>query len=551
MYHSLLTNRYLTSRVIPLIAVAAVALCVALVIIVVSVMTGFLDMVKSSGRKLMGDVVVSYPVSGLPYYDRLIEKISALPEAAAATPVVDTWALLRMPYPMGPNKETQTVQVWGIEPESFSAVTGLESTLYWRPVTPELADTIRTDDYRNRLGDRATELLEQGRTLKTGNPRLPAMITGIHVSIGNDRQRDGSYEPRPHMTGSWFMPNFEVTLTAVPVVDDGVIEPTHQTFQIVNEFISGVFLIDKTRIMVPLEVAQEMLSLDRAERVDPDDPDVILGEDPARATLVLVRAADGVSPDTLRDAVEAAYYEFHFEVMNDDTALVKPPAAGFGLGIQTWEQQQAEFIGPVEKERELMRTLFSLIYLVCAGLVLSIFWAIVYEKTREIGILRSVGASRMGISWIFLRYGLVIGVLGAVGGLALGTLVVHNINLIHNGMGDPPVLLAIVAFGLAVLAALVMIIRSLSGRLLPMVLGSLVTLLLSLLGSIMLFIKYVLGGLVMWDPSVYYFTKIPNQVDYGSAIVTMIAAVVFSILGAFIPAAKAADTDPVRALRYE
>ena len=59
MYHALLTNRYLTSRVIPLIAVAAVAMCVALVIIVVSVMTGFLDMVKSSGRPLMGDVVVS------------------------------------------------------------------------------------------------------------------------------------------------------------------------------------------------------------------------------------------------------------------------------------------------------------------------------------------------------------------------------------------------------------------------------------------------------------------------------------------------------------
>ncbi|MHC4710062.1 MAG: hypothetical protein ACYTA3_06480 [Planctomycetota bacterium] len=51
MYHALLTNRYLTSRVIPLIAVAAVALCVALVIIVVSVMTGFLDMVRSSGRR--------------------------------------------------------------------------------------------------------------------------------------------------------------------------------------------------------------------------------------------------------------------------------------------------------------------------------------------------------------------------------------------------------------------------------------------------------------------------------------------------------------------
>ncbi len=86
MYHVLLTNRYLTSRVIPLIAVAAVALCVALVIIVVSVMTGFLDMVRSSGRTLMGDVIVAYPVSGIPYYERLIERIERLPEAAAATP---------------------------------------------------------------------------------------------------------------------------------------------------------------------------------------------------------------------------------------------------------------------------------------------------------------------------------------------------------------------------------------------------------------------------------------------------------------------------------
>ena len=104
MYHALLTNRYLTSRVIPLIAVAAVALCVALVIIVVSVMTGFLDMVRSSGRTLMGDVIVSYSVKGIPYYERLIERIERLPEVAAATPVVDSWGLLKMPYPEGPNK---------------------------------------------------------------------------------------------------------------------------------------------------------------------------------------------------------------------------------------------------------------------------------------------------------------------------------------------------------------------------------------------------------------------------------------------------------------
>jgi len=72
VYQTLLTTRYLTSRVIPLIAVAAVALCVALVIVVVSVMTGFLDMVQSAGRTLMGDVIVSYGISGIPHYEDLV-----------------------------------------------------------------------------------------------------------------------------------------------------------------------------------------------------------------------------------------------------------------------------------------------------------------------------------------------------------------------------------------------------------------------------------------------------------------------------------------------
>ena len=75
MYQTLLTSRYLTSRVIPLIAVAAVALCVALVIVVVSVMTGFLDMVQSSGKTLMGDVIISNGISGIPHYEKLVNRL--------------------------------------------------------------------------------------------------------------------------------------------------------------------------------------------------------------------------------------------------------------------------------------------------------------------------------------------------------------------------------------------------------------------------------------------------------------------------------------------
>jgi len=144
-----------------------------------------------------------------------------------------------------------------------------------------------------------------------------------------------------------------------------------------------------------------MLQLDEAIHVnDKGEED---GVYPARATMILVRAKLGVTPEALRNRVEKAYLEFYEEILHDPTAMVKAPRMSFGLTVKTWVQQQAQFIGPVEKERELMRVLFSIVYLVCAGLVLSIFWSIVYEKTRDIGILRSIAASREGVLWIFTR----------------------------------------------------------------------------------------------------------------------------------------------------
>ena len=554
MYHALLANRYLTSRVIPMVAVGAVALCVALVIIVVSVMTGFLDMVRSSGRTLMGDVIVAYPVNGIPHYERLIARIEALPEAKAATPVVDGWGLLRMPYPVGRRKDTKSVQFWAIEPAGFARVTGYDDTLYWRPPTDEVSET----DFRRELPSEVLEpVLEDGRTLRDNRSGKPGIVLGVHVSIANERQSDGTIRPIRRQRGdSWWMPGYQVTLTAQPTAGGTMLtQPKSVIFPVVNEFFSGVYLIDESRVMIPLDVGQEMLHLDEGQIIDDQQLDdlgmpKVIGIDPARATMVLVRAVDGVDATALRRQVETAYVAFQQELI-DEGALVPPPSyINGGVSIKTWAEQQAKFIQPIEKERELMRTLFSLVYLVCAGLVLAIFWAIVYEKTRDIGILRSIGASRLGISWIFLRYGLVIGVGGAVFGLGLAYLIVRNINTIHGAMGDPPTELIYITGGLALTSLLITIVRSLGGRLLPMVLGVLVTVTFALAFVGVVMLKRA-GGVVIWDPSVYYFSRIPNEVDRQAAVITMIGAVLFSLIGAFLPAAQAADVDPVKALRYE
>jgi lipoprotein-releasing system permease protein len=549
VYHSLLTNRYLTTRVIPFIAVGAVALCVALVIIVVSVMTGFLDMVKSSGKTLMGDVVIAAGGRGIPHYQRLLTMLASQPEVAAATPLVESFGMLKMPY-----GTTVHVQFWGIEP-SFADVTDYRNTLIWKTTTPEQAERLAPDAPHH--ADPAA-IVADAQALHDSRSNGPGVVMGVYVSDLNDRQRDGTYRPfaGPGGPWQWWMPAHTVTLSTF-ALDGGLSGENVESrvLPVINEFASGIFLIDDRRVFIPLAVGQAMLHLHEAELVSATEKDErglprVLGIDPARVTRVLVRARPGVTPVELREVVQACYQAFHQAVDEDPAVLVIPPPLGAMVNVQTWLEQQRDFIGPIEKERQLMQTLFSVVHLVCAGLVLAIFWAIVHEKTRDIGILRSIGASRLGVVWIFLRYGFVIGVLGAFAGLGLGYLVVHNINAIHDAMGDPPLWLIVVMFALGALAAAVTLAQARQGKLLPVVLGLILTPTLLGAAAVTLVIRHR-GGIVMWDPTVYLFTHIPNTIDVGNALMTMAGAVVFSLIGAMVPAAKAADTDPVRALRYE
>jgi ABC-type lipoprotein release transport system permease subunit len=154
VHTQLLVRRYLTTRIIPLIAVGAVALCTALVIIVVSVMSGFLENLRNSGRTLMGDVVLNRPVQGIPYYGELVRDLEALPGAQAASPLVDTYGLVRMPYPDGPSKDVVTAQVWAIDAESFARVTDFETTIWWKPAgSAEEALAMGDDDPRRSIDD--------------------------------------------------------------------------------------------------------------------------------------------------------------------------------------------------------------------------------------------------------------------------------------------------------------------------------------------------------------------------------------------------------------
>ena len=546
MYQPLLANRYLASRIIPLIAVAAVALCVGLVIIVVSVMSGFLDMLLSSGRTLMGDVIVRYSDPGLPYYEDLLADIENLPEASAATPVVDNFGLLKLPY----NDRTEGVSIWGIDPPSFARVVDFEKTLVWDEVPAIVVDDLEARAEGGQTFRLPPEDLGEIPTLDptTGDAGL---ILGVEIDTATKaRNRAGEYEVR---FPRYWMPIQDVEITLLPVSTDGRMQkPDNRRFRVVNEFATGVFQIDSKRALLGIETAQRMLGLEAApiydtKKLDETGELVRIGTFPARTQMILVRAAPGTTPDLLKQAVGRAYDDFQARIRDDDTLLIKAPSRPF-VSIRTWREQLRDILGPVEKERELMRILFSIVYLVCAGLVLSIFWAIVHEKTRDIGILRAVGASRPGILGVFLAYGLVIGLAGAVIGALLGWFVTTNINAIHEALGEPaPAWSWIGGYALTTLMLVAAVVSAIQGSMLRVLLAIVGGLVVAAASTGLLMHQ----GFLMWDPSVYYFDRIPSRVDWFSAVLTMAGAIVFSVLGASIPAARAADTDPVRALRYE
>ncbi|MBY0262762.1 MAG: FtsX-like permease family protein, partial [Phycisphaerales bacterium] len=218
----------------------------------------------------------------------------------------------------------------------------------------------------------------------------------------------------------------------------------------------------------------------------------VIGTEPSRVTTVLVKAKPGIDAETLRKRVVEIYGGF----ARAHDGKVPDALTAEGRMISTWERSLSTFIGAVKKETAMVVGMLLFMSLVCAVLILCIFWAMVSEKTKDIGILRAVGASRGGVAWLWLRYGLVIGVVGAALGLGLGSLIVVNINPIHEWMGE---------------------------RL----------------------------GISIWDPSVYYFPTIPNIVERNKAMLVVVSAIVCAVLGALIPALKAAFMDPVRALRFE
>jgi len=165
-------------------------------------------------------------------------------------------------------------------------------------------------------------------------------------------------------------------------------------------------------------------------------------------------------------------------------------------GIADWRQNNSSFYNALEVERNVMFLILTLIIIVAAFNIISSLIMLVKDKSHDIAILRTMGASRGMIIRIFFYTGASIGALGTFAGGLLGVLFAQNIGAIQRWLEN-------------------------------------------------------LTGTELFAEEIYFLSQLPAQMDVGEVTTVIVMALVWSFLATIYPAWRAARLDPVEALRYE
>ncbi len=235
--------------------------------------------------------------------------------------------------------------------------------------------------------------------------------------------------------------------------------PRVKAYKVVAIFQAGMNEYDATYTFLPIEAAQ------------------IFFQKPDAATQIEVRVSDpehvGIVSTEIRDAL-----------------------AGKPLRVIDWTQSNDSFFAAVTVEQNVMFLILTLIILVAAFNVVSSLIMMVKDKTRDIAVLRTLGAGRGAIMRIFLMCGASVGITGTLVGTFLGVVFCLNIEHIRQGLQS-------------------------------------------------------ITGTKLFDPEVYYLEHLPAKLEWPTVMQVMLMALVLSLLATLYPSWRAARTDPVEALRNE
>ena len=521
MYKYLLGWRYLRTRWIALASIISVTLGVATLIVVNSVMAGFTHEMMDRMHGILADVIFEGPgLNGFPDAQRHMAEIRRVAGdyIEGMTPVVTVPAMLT--YEFRGHQFNRQIMLIGIDEETHASVSDfskylqhpenrrkLSFDLHQRGYdvvdhqSPENAvprpDLERAGwTYRKMWGERKKamqRIQEAEEAIRRRQPdpsepsgvpqdpfqgRVAAEPNGVANNVFDEatRQHTGAiigkgliaqYLPAESADRFLVIPGDDVQITVPKMPGPTNHRPTGESriFTAVDVYESKMSEYDSQFVFVPLRELQDMRGMiDNATGI-------------GNITSIQIKLKNEADGELVRDKLRAA---FRAEL----------------YGIYTWQDKQSSLLTAVALEKSILNILLFLIIAVAGFGILAIFYMIVVEKTRDIGVLKSLGASRGGVMGIFLSYGLSLGTVGAGAGLAIGLLFVRYINEIRD------------------------VLESITGT-------------------------------KVFDPSIYYFFRIPTIVEPLTVGWVVLGSIGIAVLASVLPARRAARLHPVEALRYE
>jgi len=561
MYQLLLCVRYLRTRYIALASIVSVMLGVATMIVVNSVMSGFATEMRTRINGILADIIIeTHSYDGEPNSAELMKlaRRTAGDQIEAMTSTVQVFGLMH--FSRGGQWIPRPVELVGIEPESKSQVGPFVEHLDSYKEVREKGVVVRPA-LRQKGSKLSWELTEQAAAYR--RDKMQRLRERMQFYQQSDPVREVAPVERPKFEGD--EPQFDdgqasAVQTANAQEQAGSDSPRIQQ-------VAGEDPSQPTTRRVEGDIFQDnqfpvpgTLPSDGFDATDPNGPckgRVIIGrglvewlmedengelvvrhgvepgDDVKITTVSAGRPPRPVSfPATVVDLYKSGMSEYdsslvfcNLDYLQEIRGMIDPQSQERSVtaiqiklkdynqsakvvkllenvfprhqfSVKTWEQKQGPLLAAVDIESAILNVLLFLIIAVAGFGILAIFFMIVVEKTRDIGILKALGASSRGVMSIFLLYGLGLGMVGSGVGVGLGLLFVRYINEIEA------------------------------------------------------FLALVTGRKV-FDERIYYFPKIPTDVNAFTVTWVAVGAVAIAVMASILPARRAARLHPVQALRYE
>jgi lipoprotein-releasing system permease protein len=453
MYKIILAIRYLLKRRISYFSLFAVALCVFVVLIVITVLSGLTRDFKNKMHQWTGDCVVSSSsLVGFAHYEEFIEQLQREETIDAISPVIRNYTILKVASSGYENAETsqKPLRIMGINPRLHDSITGFSQSLQYNRVV-SIANIFQY----------------------TYDVNQPGCISGIGIMF--DRDSNGNYMMPEYLK------HIKLELNCFPLTEKGTLALAgtslvrSKTFELVDVSQSGISA-DWETIYIPFQQAQVLCGM-----AEPNEP--------KRVNAIFIKFKDGVEINHGVTRVASLWKDF----VEEKSAV--PLANLFGnVTVQNWKGYNRVMVGVAETQEGLMIIVFAMIGIITVFVVFVVFYMIVSHKSKDIGILKSIGVSESGLMGLFLLFGVLIGLAGSIIGAIAGWQFLIRINSIEDWL-------------------------------------------------------YEKWEFQLWDRSMYAIGDIPNTIDFNVLTVIILSAIAACLIGAFIPSRQAAKLEPVETLR--